>query len=196
MLARFDDEVRRQRAAHYEAVREALRCDRYPRLLLEVRRWLARSAWREQPLSAASASLFLPARDYAALRLERRHRKARKLARRIATATPASRHQLRIQLKKLRYASEFTQGLFPEKKAHRYARRLAALQDALGVANDAVVAERVAGELASLLGAGHDLLRAAGFLAGWAAHAGDREIAALPKLWQRFETAGRFWPKR
>jgi len=196
VLARFDDEVRMQRAAQYEQVREALRSDRYPRLLLEVRRWLARSAWREQPLSATSASLFLPARDYAALRLERRHRKARKLARRIATATPELRHQLRIQLKKLRYAAEFTQGLFPEKKARRYARRLAALQDALGVANDAVVAERVAGELASLLGAGHDLLRAAGFLAGWAAHAGDREIAALPKLWQRFETAGRFWPKR
>jgi inorganic triphosphatase YgiF len=196
VLARFDDEVRLQRAAHYEQVREALRSDRYPRLLLEVRRWLARGAWREQPLSATSASLFLPARDYAAMRLESRHRKARKLARRVLTEAPELRHQLRIQLKKLRYASEFTQGLFPEKKACRYAGRLAALQDALGVANDAVVVERVAGELAERLGAGPDLLRGAGFLAGWAAHAADREIAALPKLWQRFETVGRFWPKR
>ena len=80
-LARFDDEVRAQRNASYEQVRAALRSERFPRLVLEIRRWLARCAWREQPLSAASASLFLPARDFAALRLERRHRKARKRAR-------------------------------------------------------------------------------------------------------------------
>jgi len=196
VLARFDDEVRMQRAAHYGQVREALHSDRYPRLLLEVRRWLARSAWRDQPLSATSASLFLPARDYASTRLERRHRKARKLARLVVTETPELRHQLRIQLKKLRYAAEFTQDLFPEKKARRYARRLAALQDALGVANDAVVAERVATLLAERLGASSDLLRTAGFLSGWAAHAAEREIAALPRLWERFETVGRFWPKR
>jgi len=102
VLTHLDDEVRTQRAAHHEQVREALHSDRYPRLLLEVRRWLARCAWRDHPLSAASASLFLPARDYAALRLERRHRKARKLARHLATAPPERRHQLRIQLKKLR----------------------------------------------------------------------------------------------
>ena len=83
-LARFDDEVRTQRAANSEQVREALRSDRFPRLVLEIRRWLARCAWRDQPLSAASASLFLPARDFAALRLERRHRKARKRARELA----------------------------------------------------------------------------------------------------------------
>ena len=41
-----------------------------------------------------------------------------------------------------------------------------------------------------------DLLRAAGFVTGWAAHAADREIAALPELWKRFEDVGRFWPKR
>jgi len=40
------------------------------------------------------------------------------------------------------------------------------------------------------------LLRAAGFLAGWAAHVAEREIRALPELWERFEAVGRFWPKR
>ena len=195
-LARLDDEVRAQRSASYERVREALHSDRFPRLVLEIRRWLARCAWRDQPLSAASASLFLPACDYAALRLERRHRKARKHARDVANATPIARHQLRIQLKKLRYAAEFTHALFPGKRADRYARRLAALQDALGVVNDAAVAERVAGDLVQRLGAAPDLERAAGFLAGWAGHAADREIAALPALWKRFEDVGRFWPKR
>lgn len=162
--------------------RNALRSNRYPRLLLEVRHWLARCAWRGQPLSAASPSLFLPARDYAALCLERRHRKARKLANHLATALPERRRQLRIQLKKLRYAGEFASSLFPAKKAHRYARRLAA--------------ERVAGQFAENLGARAESPRAAGFLAGWDAHAADREVRALPELWERFEVAGRFWPKR
>ena len=122
-----------------------------------------------------------PAHDYAALRLERRHRKARKLASHLATAPPERRHQLRIQLKKLRHAAEFTSSLFSAKKAHRYERRLA---------------ERVAGQLAEKLGASAELLRAAGFLAGWAAHAAERESRALPELWERFEAVGRFWPKR
>lgn len=195
-LARIDDEVRALRTAHYEQVREALRSHRFPRMLLEIRRWLARCAWRDQPLSAESASLFLPARDYATLRLERRHKQARKQARDVANATPESRHQLRIRLKKLRYAAEFSASLFPGKKAQRYARRLGALQDALGVANDASVAERIAGELVERIGASPDRERAAGFLAGWAAHAADREIAAIPALWTQFEDVGRFWPKR
>ncbi len=49
------------------------------------------------------------------------------LARHLAAAPPERRHQLRIQLKKLRYAAEFTSSLFPGKQANRYARRLAAL---------------------------------------------------------------------
>ena len=195
-LARFDDEVRAQRIARYQQVRDALQSARFPRLVLEIRRWLARSAWRDQALSAASASLFLPARDFASLRLGRWHRKARKLARHLETAPPEARHQLRVRLKELRYASEFVAGLFPGKKAQRYARRLAAPQDALGVLNDAAVAERVAGELADRLGASPDLLRAAGFVSGWAAHAADCEAAALSRCWKRFEDVGRFWPKR
>jgi len=138
-----------------------------------------RIALRE-PLAWLGAALG-PARDYAALRLERRHRKARKLASHPATAPPERRHQLRIQLKKLRHAAEFTPSLFSAKKAHRYERRLA---------------ERVAGQLAEKLGASAELLRAAGFLAGWAAHAAERESRALPELWERFEAVGRFWPKR
>jgi CHAD domain-containing protein len=195
-LARIDDEVRALRTANYEQVREALRSDRFPRMVLEIRRWLARSAWRDQPLSAESAALFLPARDHASLRLERRHKKARKQARDVATATPESRHQLRIQLKKLRYAAEFSASLFPGRKAQRYARRLGALQDALGVANDAAIADRIAGEVVERIGASPDRERAAGFLAGWSAHAADREVAAIPALWKRFEDVGRFWPKR
>ncbi|RIL01919.1 MAG: hypothetical protein DCC71_17110 [Proteobacteria bacterium] len=174
-------------------VRAALASDRFPRLVLEIRRWLARCAWREQPLSAASAALFLPARGWAAGRLAKRHRKTRKAMREVASATPAERHQLRIAAKKLRYAAEFTAALFGGKPARRYARRLAKLQDALGVANDARVADALAAEIAESAGGDADALRAAGFLAGWSAHAAHERIERLPALGERFAKAKRYW---
>jgi CHAD domain-containing protein len=193
-LQRLDAHVRSLRAEQGDRVRKLLESPAFPRIVFEIRRWLARRAWREQPLSAASAALFGPARDFAAKRLERRYRKTRTALRRLADATPAERHELRIAAKKLRYATEFTASLFPEKKVRRSLRRLEALQDALGVANDATVAERIAGELAAAAG-GADAPRAAGFLAGWAAHAAHEQIEALPRLAERLADAGRFWPR-
>jgi CHAD domain-containing protein len=194
-LLRFDARVRGLRAEQAEHVRKALDSKQFPRLVFEIRRWMARRAWREQPLSAASAALFGPARDFAARRLESRHKKTRKALRTVDGATAEQRHELRIATKKLRYATEFTASLFPGKRARRYLRRLEALQDALGVANDATVAERLAGEIAAQHGGGSEALRAAGFLAGWAAHAAHERIETLPSLAKRFDAAGRFWPK-
>ena len=58
---------------------------------------------------------------------------------------PQLRHKLRIQVKKLRYASKFFAGAFPGKKAGRRRRNflvsLERLQDALGELNDITVHE-------------------------------------------------------
>jgi inorganic triphosphatase YgiF len=194
-LAQLEAQVRSERAAEAERVRSLLCSVRFPRLVLEVRRWLARRAWREQTLSAGSARLFLPARDVVGRRLEKRHKRVRKLLRRHAELAPADRHQLRIEAKKLRYAAEFSASLFAGRRARRYARRLAALQDALGVANDAFVAEPLATRLAAQLGTGAVHERAAGLVVGWAARAAHDELARLPALADRFEDAARFWPR-
>ncbi|MCU0668871.1 MAG: CHAD domain-containing protein [Myxococcota bacterium] len=191
-LATLDARVRALRAERAEQVRRALESVHFPRLVLEIRHWLASHAWRDQVLSADSAALFAPARDFASRRLERRHRKTRRALRGLAEASSAERHALRIEAKQLRYAAEFTASLFPGRRARRYARRLAALQDALGVANDAVVAERIAAEIA---GADAAAQHAAGFVTGWAAHAAHAEIARLGRLAERFAEAGRYWPR-
>jgi inorganic triphosphatase YgiF len=190
-LRRGAESLREERQAR---VREALASMRYARLVLLVGRWLARRAWREQPTSELSAALFLPARAWAAALLERRHRKARKLGRRLAAASPAERHRLRIQLKKLRYAAEFSRGLFGLRKSDRYVRRLSDLQDALGRMNDAANGERLLAELLARSG-DEEVLRAGGFAAGWIAHAVHREQGDLADLWERFEDAARFWPR-
>jgi CHAD domain-containing protein len=56
---------------------------------------------------------------------------------------PERRHKMRLQAKKLRYASEFFAGAFPGKKAARRRQHFVAglekLQDALGELNDIAV---------------------------------------------------------
>jgi inorganic triphosphatase YgiF len=186
------------RAESQVRVRDALRSSRYPRLAFQLGAWLARRAWREQPLSEAAALLFAPARPWSAARLERRHRKARKAGRGLAEATAAERHLLRIRLKKLRYAAEFAGALYPGRRAERYARRLARLQDALGHLNDVALAEHRLEELVAGPGppelAG-EASRAAGFARGWLAHSARVELEGLPERWRRFEAAGRFWSR-
>lgn len=194
-LAQLREAAEELRGEAHGRVRDALGGARWPRFALETGAWLARRAWREQPLSQASARLFLPARLHAAELLERRHRRARGLGRRLEAAAPDERHQLRIRLKKLRYAAEFAAGLHPGRAAERYARRLARLQDALGHLNDVANAERQLATLLQRLGprAAAGVPRAAGFVEGWVAHSAHVELARLPGCWKRFERATRFW---
>jgi triphosphatase len=77
--------------------------------------------------------------------LRRRFRKIRKQGKKLARLNARSRHKLRIQAKKVRYASEFFADLFPDKKASRWrAKFLSALervQECLGDLNDIAVHE-------------------------------------------------------
>jgi triphosphatase len=60
----------------------------------------------------------------------------------------AQRHQLRKELKKLRYASELTSALFKRKGVKRYLAALGELQEVLGALNDVAVGRSVLARLA------------------------------------------------
>lgn len=187
------DEATALRAEARQRVREALDSPRYTRLVLSLGHWLARAAWTDQALSQESARLFLPAESYASELLERLHRKALRLGRRLEGATIEDRHRLRIRLKRLRYAAEFFRSLHPGKRTRRYLSRLSALQDVLGELNDVATADRVLAELLSRVQPAPVHWHAAGFVAGWKAHVAERRLASLENLWDRFEEVGRFW---
>ena len=63
------------------------------------------------------------------------------------------RHKLRIAIKKLRYASEFFENLFPGRKRKKrlsvFKDRLKALQDRLGALNDIAVQQKLATRIAA-----------------------------------------------
>ncbi|HXK21500.1 MAG TPA: CHAD domain-containing protein [Myxococcota bacterium] len=194
-LKRLRAEAEELRDERRQALRETLRSRRLTRLLLELGYWIARSSWREQALSETSAMLFQPAEIFADGVLERLHRRADKLGRVAVIGPPAARHELRIALKKLRYACEFFRSLFPDRDTRRYLRRLSRLQDVLGALNDVATAGRVLQELLGRVGPpdADSLARAVGFIEGFAAREDELSLRELAALWQRFARTRTFW---
>jgi len=197
-LKRLCEEARAARSDAYADVRDALRSRRFARLLLALGRFTTARAWREQKLTEASARLFFPGADAARPLLAKRWKRARKRAKVLRAggeAPVAALHELRIECKKLRYASEFLAPLYGGKDARRFAKRLSRLQDGLGHLNDAATAERLCDALLARMGAeaGPAHQRAAGFLAGFAARGAEERLPGLPGAWKRLEKVGPFW---
>ncbi|MDR6769739.1 MULTISPECIES: CYTH and CHAD domain-containing protein [Azospirillum] len=187
-------EAKRLRA--YEGVREAIRSDRYTAFLLGVGGWVEKRGWRDQPVSEDSVRLFQPVIGLADHLLNKRHKKAKRAGHGFAHLPVAQRHQLRIALKKLRYAVEFFRSLYDDKPVRRYIQQLAAFQDALGHLNDVATATRLLHELhddGSRSAPGEP--RAAGIVIGWHARGVADTEAALVALWHDFLDTKHFWSK-
>lgn len=146
VLAAFpgDRQARRLQAAARQRARQAdkavadlLLLPEYPRLLTEF----------TAALLALPDSEGISLEEFARQRLRRHSRRARALAQRHAELTPAERHGLRIEIKKLRYTLEFFASLLPARRLRPYLAALTQLQDELGLINDHVTAEALIGEL-------------------------------------------------
>jgi inorganic triphosphatase YgiF len=193
-LERLRAEATALRAECYEEVGECLVSRRYARLVLELGGWISARGWQEHVSADDSLRFLEPARGFAEVELERRHRKARRLADR-RDESDAARHALRIELKKLRYAGEFLRDLYPGHGARRFLRRIVRVQSALGHMNDVATAERILAALLSRIGAErtreHDW--AAGFVEGWAAQVAASALRETEDAWERLERARPFW---
>jgi len=184
-----------RRSSLQEAFRAELDSARFTRLLLVLGRWLQRYSAEGIGRAAYRARLSQPAREFASHALAQRYARAEARGARAATGSTADRHALRIELKKLRYASEFLADLFPKKRGRRFARELERLQELLGSLNDVRVARRLA---RSLCEGGGEVSRAglelgASVVDGWTAHQAARAEQKLAKSWKRFTKIEPFW---
>jgi triphosphatase len=152
---------------------------RYTSLVLALSRWLHGCGWREDALPQARARLAQPVAMFARKRmlasydgLCRRARKRKGGAR--------QRHRLRIAAKRMRYATEFFASLYKGKRVRPFVGALARLQDVLGKANDAAVAQALLERLqVQHAGMGPE----AAMLMAWFA---DRSgVHGMDKAWKR-----------
>jgi len=185
----------RRRDESYATAQAAIRSRRYTALLLRLGAWVEGRGWRDAAKPEALATLDGPAKVMAAAVLHRRHEKLRKAGRHIKTMSTEERHRLRIQVKKLRYATEFMGTLYPRRKVTKLLVSLKGLQDCLGSLNDLSVAREQMMTLTT--GARRDkaarLAFAAGLVIGWHGHAGGAREDEVVGLWRRFSRRKPFW---
>jgi len=136
-------DVQQRREEAFARACSAIESARFRRLVLDTACWIEAGDWTGNPDDLTRMLREQPIVGAAADELRRRWRKILKAGARLSELDPERRHRMRLQAKKLRYASEFFAGAFPGKKAARRRRRFVAglekLQDALGELNDIAV---------------------------------------------------------
>ncbi|WP_315834843.1 CHAD domain-containing protein [Bradyrhizobium prioriisuperbiae] len=184
--------VDRQRTSSYGELHGALADPRCSRFLLTLGHWIERRGWRNDIDSHALALLSQPMITLADRILGRLHRKALKRGAHFRRLDIEAQHDLRIDLKKLRYATDFFLPLYAASAtARRYAERLAQLQGNLGRAHD-IGGTRIL--LDTIRQEGRPTLHLAiGAVAGWQARDQIAIAKTLRKRWRRFKATPAFW---
>jgi len=178
----------RAATARAQAWGTLLRATEAPRLTLFV---LDAAAWAED-LAASPLAEAMPAVELARTVLRKRRKKATALGSRLESLSIDERHDLRKELKKLRYGGEFFESLFSGKAAGGFRKALAGLQDTFGALNDAATAAHLLETLVEGR-ATPEVARASGIVAGWHAHAATTAFADAKKRWDRFASTRPFW---
>jgi len=184
--------VHQQRKSNYAILQGVLADPRCSRFLLSLGNWVERRGWRNEIESEALAALSQPMPALADKILARRHRKVLRRGAHFRRLDTNAQHDLRIDLKKLRYAAEFFLPLYAtHARAKRYVARLARLQNGLGRARDTA-------NIRTLL----DVIRqddqpalhlAVGAMTGWRARDQIAVAKTLRKRWRRFKATPAFW---
>lgn len=200
MLARPDDRGLRalmvkanaRSRTSYRAVRRQLQGDDDTRFALCFGRWVEACAWRDDADAKQAKGQARPIAAFAADLLTKRHKRALADGKGFAELSPKARHDLRLTLKKLRYALEFFVPLFEKKAAKAFLKPLKTLQDDLGHMNDVAVAETLLARLLTKRGV-QDLSSAAGLVIGWHMHGVAALEPSLVDNWNAFANQPTFW---
>ncbi|GIQ77505.1 inorganic triphosphatase [Bradyrhizobium sp. RD5-C2] len=184
--------VEQRQKSSYGTLQSVLADPRCSRFLLSLGHLVERRSWRNEIDSEALAVLSQPMPVLADQILERLHRKTLKRGARFRRLDINAQHNLRINLKKLRYAAEFFLPLYASHApAKRYVKRLAGLQNSLGrvcdIGSTRVLLHTIAQDDQPALHLG------IGAMAGWLARDQIAVAKALRKSWRRFKTTPAFW---
>jgi CHAD domain-containing protein len=192
-MAAFGERVLQAKAAAYRRAVAAVESDRCRRLLLGAARWIEAGEWAVSDEELHARRRGEPVRRLARRALDHRLRTVTRRGEALHEPDPFARHKLRIQVKKLRYATEFFSTLYRgsrRKARKRFSGALEDLQEALGALNDVTVGRALSEQLTS----GQP---EAAYAAGLAMGLQQAREAALTKTarkaHRKLMQAGRFW---
>lgn len=201
-LAAFAAEAERRRGEALTGVLAAVRSARFRKAMLMAAAWIEAGPWSTATDEAAAERRGQPIGVYAAQQLRRRLDRILKRGRHIRQLEAAERHEFRIQVKKLRYASEFFSSFTESKKLRK--RRDAALdamrrlQDSLGDLNDIAVREKLAREIVDASGPAKAAARrsfAIGLVLGHEKGRAKPLLEAACLAFDELSDVKRFWEK-
>jgi len=186
------DEIRRE---CWDRATDLIRSDEFTGFVLDLAMAIEGRIWREGATSEKSEEFLRPARALGGESLEKSLKKAIRRAKRLADLDTDKRHQLRIELKRLRYTAEFFAPLFPAKAVTPFLERLSKLQDLFGALNDAATSEHILRRINEHAGArgGPERAEAAAFVDGWHQSRVAPTWKKAKKRWKRFIKAKPFW---
>lgn len=181
-------ELLSQRAQSHAHVQNMLASVAYSRLLLQLGKWLEEKAWRNRLGHKGLLRLQQSITKFASHVLSIHVQEVKTMGGTFDEMDALQRHALRILVKKLNYACRFFAALYPKKETLIYISLLSALQDCLGLMNDAVVAH----ELLDQANVREETL-ARQFINGWNAQLLQTELLKSRQLWQQFLQQTPFW---
>jgi CHAD domain-containing protein len=184
-LAPQADEIRQN-------LRRTLAGTRVQTLLLDLARFTETRGWLLPHDFEQTERLARPVSAFAGKAIDRRWKKVAGRAHGLATLDAEHRHELRKELKKLRYVVEFLAPLYPQKRVTPFVKRLKKLQTIFGELNDAVTVKAMfAGEV--LRGDDAANARAVGWITGASLARADYAWNGAKALWRKLEGTRPFW---
>jgi inorganic triphosphatase YgiF len=180
-------EASKAQAAARNDAHLALRSHRYDRMLLSLGTWLMADGWHAQLSAEQKKQLDTPILELAQQVLASCHKTVHQHGPELLNMSVEERHEVRIAVKKLRYATEFFASLFPRKSTRSYIEALAALQDELGVLNDAATTHILLQHL------DQSDATALGMVSGWCARGVTMHLVSMDAAWQKYYCCRPFW---
>jgi CHAD domain-containing protein len=143
--------------------------------------------------SSEGKMLSKPVRPVAGKALKKWWRKVLKTGRRLDKLSAAERHEMRKEVKTLRYAIDLLAPLYRAKDVERFAKRLRELQDVFGYVNDVAVAENLRLVRPEAMAGDLDLQRAVGYVIGWHTARAEPAWKNARSVWKRSAKSSPCW---
>lgn len=192
-LSALADVVSRQAGERREQLCKLLVGARVQAFLIDLARFVETRGWLVSQDFGQTERLAAPVEALAGQSLNKRWKKAAKHAQGLATLTVEQRHELRKELKKLRYTVEFFCSLFPAKRVDPFLKRLKKLQTVFGDLNDAATLKTMF-RGTDVTGAGDpSIQRAIGWMTGSSQARAESAWAGAKALWRDIAQTPPFW---